>query len=380
MKIYLDNAATSRMSIKTIIKTLPFLRGEFFNSNSRYKRATVVGKKVKIARSKIAKLLNVQPTEIFFTSGGCEADSWVLKGTTVLRGKMGRIIISPFEHPAILNSCKQLENLGYEVVCAPLNEQGIIDIASFESLITDDTLLVSIMYANNEIGTIQPVKELCEIAHRHGCLFHTDAVQIIGQEEIDVTQTGVDFLSLSAHKFGGPKGMGVLYIKSSVQNQIVSLINGGEQEGGLRGGTTNVFGAIALAESLEQHLRCMRKWRRKIERNKNRIWSYLKQQGCELVGPELNSKERLPLTMGVLFPFSESLVFLFDEAGIEVSSGSACSSAASGLPRSVELIKGEVGNRGFVRFSFPYNLSFLKTQLILFKLRKIFRSQNCLIF
>lgn len=248
--IYLDNAATTPLSEKAFEAMKPYFTDVFGNANSQHAFGREAAKAVADARQTIAECIGAKPSEIYFTSCGTEADNWALKGiASQLKDKGKHIVTSVIEHPAIHTACKQLEKYGWEITYLPVDGQGFVSARDLENALREDTVLVSIMYANNEIGTVQPIGELCEIAHKHGVLFHTDAVQATGAIKYDVKELGVDLLSMSAHKFYGPKGMGALYVRNGLR--IEKLLAGGEQERAHRGGTTNTAGAVGMAVALK---------------------------------------------------------------------------------------------------------------------------------
>ncbi len=249
--IYADNAATTKLSPTALAAMIPYLTEDFGNPSSLYDFATRAKAAMEGARADVAMCLNAQPAEIFFTSGGTESDNWALRGVAEALGKKGKhILISAIEHHAVLHTGQWLKKQGFEVEELPVNEVGIVRPKTLKKALRPDTILVSVMLANNEIGTIEPIGELAAIAHENGTLFHTDAVQAVGHIPVDVKELGVDLLSLSGHKFHGPRGTGVLYIKA--KTPILPLIHGGGQERGRRSGTENVAGAVGLAAALKE--------------------------------------------------------------------------------------------------------------------------------
>ncbi len=247
--IYVDNSSTTKLSEKAYVKMLPFLRGEYGNASTTYELGRKAREAVEIAREKISKCLNVDKEEIYFVGSGTEADNMALRGIAHKNMSKGKhIITSKFEHSAILNTCKQLEKEGFKITYVDVEENGIIDVAKIKEAIKNDTILISIMYVNNEIGTIQKIDEIAKIARENNIIFHTDAVQAIPHIKIDASK--YDALSISAHKFNGPKGIGVLYLNKNVQ--VEPIIFGGHQEKGLRPGTENVSEIVGMAEALEQ--------------------------------------------------------------------------------------------------------------------------------
>ncbi len=249
-RVYLDYSATTPVDERVFEAMKPYYTEMFGNANSLHCFGREGATAVDTSRRKIAALLDVKPTEIYFTSGGTEGDNWALKGVaSAYRNKGRRIIVSSVEHAAMIASAKQLESDGFDVVFLPVDGGGRVLPEFLEKVITDDTVLVSVMTANNEIGTVQPIKELAEIAHKHGAYFHTDAVQAVGAIPIDIRGWNVDMLTFSAHKFYGPKGIGALFIKSGIKPS--KIITGGHQERSMRGGTTNVPAVVGMAAALE---------------------------------------------------------------------------------------------------------------------------------
>jgi len=326
--IYLDNAATTRVKKEVVDAMLPYFEEKFANPNSIYKISREVSKDIDNARKLLADTLGCTPNEIYFTSGGCEADSWAIKEIAKTHSNKGKhIITSSIEHHAVLESCKYLESLGYEITYLPVNEDGLISIEDLEKSIREDTILVSIMAANNEIGTIEPIKEIGDICKKHKILFHTDAVQAYGNIDINVSVMNIDLLSVSAHKIHGPKGIGLLYVKRGVM--ISPLINGGSQERGKRGGTTNSAYIIGFAKASELKFKDKEKNNEYVlnlrEHLINRILS-------EIPYSKLNGsrEKRLPGNANISFRFieGEGMLLKLDAKEIYASSGSACTSGS----------------------------------------------------
>ncbi len=328
-KVYADNAATTALSPVVLDKMMPYLTTVYGNPSSLYQTGAIAKQAVEDSRAKIASLIGAKhPSEIYFTSGGSEADNWALKGICHAQKKNGKkhIITSKFEHHAILHTCKALEKEGFEVTYLDVYENGIVKPSDVENAIREDTALVSIMYANNEIGTIQPIAEIGKICKEHKVLFHTDAVQAIGNVEIDVTQDNIDLLSLTAHKFHGPKGCGALYIRRGVRPQV--LIDGGAQERSQRAGTENVAGIVGLASALEIAVNTMQERNEKLTKMRDRlIDGLLKIERSRLNG---DREHRLMGNVNMCFEGieGESLLLKLDMAGISASSGSACTSGS----------------------------------------------------
>lgn len=326
--IYLDHAATTAVHPDVLKEMLPYFTDRFGNPSSVYGFAANNKNKLTEARETIAGALGAKPEEIYFTAGGSESDNWALKCTAEAYGVHGgHIITTKIEHHAILHTCKYLQNRGYDVTYLDVGENGLVDLNTLEAAIRPDTFLISIMFANNEIGTIEPIKEIGEIAHRHGILFHTDAVQAFGQIPIHVDGMNIDMLSASGHKFNGPKGIGFLYIKKGLK--LKSFIHGGQQERGRRAGTENVPGIVGIAKACEIAMAEMEeRMKKETELRDYLIERILK----EIPYTRLNghSKKRLPNNVNISFQFveGESILIMLDMAGICASSGSACTSGS----------------------------------------------------
>jgi len=327
-RYYLDNNATTPVDERVKEAMLPYLGEAFFNPSSVYTPAREVRKAIETARERLANLLNADPEEIIFTSGGTEADNIAIKGTAFALAEKGKhIITSAIEHPAVLNTCKFLERVGFSVSYVPVDRYGIVDMDHLKESIRDDTILISIMYANNEIGTIQPIEEIASIARERGIYFHTDAVQVIGKFPVDVKVLGVDFLALSAHKFYGPKGVGALYVRKGVRFR--PLVHGGHQERGLRGGTENVAGIVGFGEAAKIASEEM-----EVEEKRLRPLRDALENGILEKIPEVivngHPEQRLYNTLNVCIRYveGESVLLMLDREGICVSTGSACSSGS----------------------------------------------------
>lgn len=326
--VYFDNAATTRLDETVLNEMMPYLKENYGNASSIYRLGRESRKAVETAREKIANVLNCEPKEIYFTAGGSESDNTIVKGIAhAYKNKGNHIIVSKIEHPAILETCKQLEKEGFEVSYIGVDENGIINLDELKNAIKGTTILISVMFANNEIGTIQPIKEIGEIAKEHKIFFHTDAVQAVGLVKIDVKDLNIDALSMSGHKFYGPKGIGALYVKSGIN--FKKYIDGGHQERGKRAGTENVAGivgmgkAIELAyENLDEHVQKIKVLRDYYEKQVIERIPYIKING--------DIENRLPGNSNISFRFieGESLLLNLDLKGIAASSGSACSSGS----------------------------------------------------
>ena len=328
--IYADHAATTALSPAAYAAMQPWLQAQFGNPSALYRLAREPRKAVASARQAIADSIGAKPDEIFFTSGGTEADNWALTGAVFCQPNVkGKVISSCIEHHAILHTCDFLRRMGYEITLLPVDKRGVVRPESLEQHITADTRIVSIMLANNEIGTIQPIKELAEIAHRHGCLFHTDAVQGVGHIPIDVRALGVDMLSASAHKFNGPKGVGFLYIRAGLA--IEALLHGGAQEMGKRAGTENVAGIVGMAEALQEHQKCMDKEAEYVKGLAETLLDDLRKANLDFW--ENGSDNRIPGSLSLSFRDidGEALIHRLDVKGSAVSTGSACDSKSAVL-------------------------------------------------
>ena len=344
--IYADHAATTAVSPAALEAMLPYFTSGYGNPSSLYAFGQQAKSDLEEARAAVARCLNAQPEEIYFTSGGTEADNWALRGVTelmALKGrKTGHIITTAIEHHAILHTAQYLEKQGYEVTYLPVDGEGRVDPAAVEAAIRPDTILISVMAANNEIGTIEPIAEIGAIAKAHKVLFHTDAVQAVGHIPVDVQAWNVDLLSLSGHKFGGPKGVGVLYMKKPLR--LPALIQGGGQEKGRRSGTENVPGAVGLAAALSEAVDHMEAENLRLAALRDKLLDGLTKLPYTKATGSLT--HRLPGTASFVFEGveGEALLLHLDAKGICASSGSACSSAsldpshvllAIGLPHAI---------------------------------------------
>ncbi len=326
--IYADNAATTKMSKTAIDAMLPYLDRCFGNPSSLYLHGQKAKEALELARHTVARCIGAEPREILFTSGGSEADNQAILSAAHFGAAKGKhhIVSDTIEHHAVLHTLKKLEKEGFEVTYLPAHENGIIRPAELEEALRDDTCLVTIMTANNEIGTIQPIRTLGGICRKHGVPFHTDAVQAVGHIPVNVKEDNIDLLSASAHKFHGPKGVGFLYAKRGVRLQ--SLIEGGAQERGLRAGTENVGGIVAMAAALEEAVCGQEETMERLTRLRDRLIAGL----SEIPHSVLNGDAARRLPGNVNFCFEgiegESLLLLLDDKGICASSGSACTSGS----------------------------------------------------
>ncbi|MEA4815993.1 MAG: cysteine desulfurase NifS [Lachnospiraceae bacterium] len=345
--VYFDNAATTPVREEVLNEMLPYFTEDYGNASSVYSLSKKSKRAILKARERVANLIGAEPSEIIFTSGGTESDNFAIKGVAdALKEKGKHIITTSIEHHAILNSCKNLEEKGFEITYMPVDEYGMIDVSELENAIRSDTILISVMFANNEIGTIEPIKEIGEIARKKGIYFHTDAVQAAGHAKIDVNEMCIDLLSVSGHKLGAQKGIGALYVRKGVR--LKRAMDGGSQEGGMRAGTENVPAIVGLgkaAELSETELDSEEK-RLSIMRDKL-IKSILE----SIPFSRLNGhpEKRLPGNCNISFEYIDgsSLVAALDTFDICASSASACSSASHEPSHVLTAIKSEGGSLRF---------------------------------
>ncbi|WP_042705239.1 cysteine desulfurase NifS [Methanomicrobium mobile] len=325
--IYMDNAATTPVRQEVVDAMIPYMRENFGNPSSLYDIAKINREAVALARSRVARALNAEDKEIYFTSCGTESDNWAIKGTAFANRDKGKhIITSAIEHHAVLYTCQWLEKQGFEVTYLPVDEFGMVNPKDVEAAIRPDTVLITIMFANNEIGTIQPIAEIGKIAREHNVLFHTDAVQAAGHVPIDVKAMNIDMLSISGHKFNGPKGTGVLYIGKRVK--LDSLMHGGDQERKRRAGTENVAGIVGIGLALELSVKEMDATTKRLDALRKRLVDGL----LTIPKSRLNGHptKRLPNNVNVIFEYieGESILLMLNRRGICASTGSACNSAS----------------------------------------------------
>lgn len=337
-KIYMDHAATTDMLPQVRKAMDPYLMDEYGNASTEYGMGQRAQKAMEDAREKIAYRLDAHPEEIFFTSGGSESDNWVVKNVAGAKKEQGKhIITSQIEHHAILRSCEYLESLGYDVTYLPVDDYGVVDPKELKDAIRADTTLVSIMTGNNEIGTIEPITELGSIAKSKGVDFHTDAVQAVGQIPLSLAQLPVDYLSASAHKFHGPKGVGFLYVRKD--ENLPSFIHGGSQERGKRAGTENVAGIVGMAEALDIAVQEMRYTRPRLIRLRN---YFVERVLHEIADTRLNGHryQRLPgnVNFSIRGVDATALLVLMEEEGICASAGSACNTGQTRISHVIEAI------------------------------------------
>ncbi len=351
--IYFDHAATTPVDPVVLQKMLPYFTEVFGNPNSQHVFGREAVKAVDEARDTIAKIINAKPSEVYFTSGGTESDNWAMRGVALAHFSKGKhIVISPIEHAAMLATAKELKKQGFEIEFMKVDEFGVVDLQHLKKIVRDDTIFVGCMLANNEVGTIEPIKEIAQIAHAKGAVCFTDAVQAAGVLKTDVKELGVDMMSMSSHKIYGPKGVGALYVRNGLK--IGSILTGGHQERMKRGGTTNVPAIVGFAEAFKI-----------ADRDREKNFEYVSMLRDRFIDKVIASvpfiklnghrTNRLPANADFSFEYieGESILFSLDLAGIAVSSGSACSSGSL-EPSHVLLALGvdEALAHGSIRFSF----------------------------
>lgn len=326
--IYMDYAATTFVKSEVLEEMLPYFTENFGNPSSTYSLSRETRNAIDKARDRVSKAINAETNEIYFTAGGSESDNWALKGVAFANiNKGNHIITTKIEHHAVLHACEYLEKHGFDVTYLPVDEYGFVNVRDLENAITDKTILVSIMFANNEIGTIQPIKEIGSLCRQKKVLFHTDAVQAVGNTPIDVKDMNIDLLSMAAHKIYGPKGTGALYIRKGVR--IDNLVHGGGQERSRRAGTENVAGIVGLGKAIELAAANLEEHSKRLCVLRDRlIEGLLKIPYSRLNGP--TGSGRLPGNANVCFKFieGEAILLLLDNMGICASSGSACTSGS----------------------------------------------------
>ena len=370
--IYADNAATTKLDISAFEAMKPFLIDEYGNASQSYAFARKPKKALQDARETIASCIGAAPEEIFFTSGGTESDNWAIKGSALLNARKHATITSAFEHHAVLHPCEVIERCGYPVAYMWPTREGYVTTEVLKEYITSQTFLTSVMFANNEIGTVQPIKELCAIAHENGSLFHTDAVQAIGHIPVDVHDLGVDMLSASAHKFNGPKGVGFLYIRKGLK--IMSYSDGGAQESGLRAGTENVAGIVGMAVALKNNCDALEENARYVAKLESKFLDMLDTSSIEYT--RNGGKSRLPGLLSLSFPGAdgEAILHRLDLTGICISTGSACNSKSTEISHVLQAIRLEDSYaKGTIRISLGKANTEEEVETIFKALAKIFR-------
>lgn len=368
--VYADNAATTQLDKDAFEEMKPYLLEEYGNASQPYSFSRKAKLGLKEARKTIASCLNASPEEIFFTSGGTESDNWALKGVSSY-DKTRAIITSEIEHHAILNTSAAIEKMGCPVVYLAPTEEGVITTDVLKALISSNTKLVSVMSANNEVGTIQPIKELCDVAHKYGALFHTDAVQSVGHIKIDVKHLGIDMLSASAHKFNGPKGIGFLYIKNGTQ--INPYMSGGSQESGLRAGTENVASIVGMATALKKNIEQISFNTTYIKELEHQLLTKLRKiKGIDY--KKNGGENTIPGNISLSFrgQDGEMLLHRLDLRGICVSTGSACDSVnthTSHVLQAINLDKSYIN--GTIRISLGKHNTIEDVDYIVEEIKKI---------
>lgn len=370
MKVYADHAATTPCDSRVVEAMLPYFTNDFGNADSQHFFGRDTAKAVADARETVAKLIGCKPNELYFTGSGTESDNWALKGAAMHRKDRGNhVIISSIEHHAVLTAADWLENNGFRVTRLPVDSTGLVSVDELKKAIDDETIVVSVMCVNNEVGTIQPIKQLAEVAHEHGALFHSDCVQAMPYIAIDVKELGVDLMTMSGHKFYGPKGVGALYIRNGVK--LDKLICGGGQERSQRGGTTNTPAVVGMAKALQLS-------REEMDCNNLHI-AQLRNHFVDRVLAEIsyvrfngNREHCVPSIANFSFEFveGEGILMLMDFNGVAVSSGSACSSGSLD-PSHVLLAMGvpiEVSH-GSIRFSFGKDNTMEEVDYVVDKLK-----------
>ena len=348
--VYADNAATTKLDKVAFDAMSPFLMDEYGNASQPYAFARSPKKALQEARETIASWIGASPDEIFFTSGGTESDNWAIKGIVMSDEGNHTIITSSFEHHAVLHSCAALERKGHRVIYLRPDDNGVISANELREKITEDTKLVSIMFANNEIGSIQPIEDLCKIAHSKGALFHTDAVQAVGHVKIDVKSLGIDMMSASAHKFNGMKGCGFLYVHKGCQ--LPSYADGGSQESGHRAGTENIPGIVAMATALKNNCSQLDENKDRIARLEQELLRQLKETHIPFL--RNGGESILPGLVSLSFPGAdgEAILHRMDLMGICISTGSACNSQDTEISHVLKAIElNEDYAKGTIRIS-----------------------------
>ncbi len=326
--IYLDNAATTKVRQEVVDAMLPFFTENYGNASALYSVGAKAKSALTTAREQVAGVIGAKSEEIYFTAGGSEADNWALKATAeYYKDKGNHIITSKIEHHAILHTCQYLEKNGFEVTYLDVDEDGVVDLEQLKAAIRPTTILISVMFANNEIGTIEPIKEIGQIAKEHGILFHTDAVQAFGQVPINVDEMNIDMLSASGHKLNGPKGIGMLYIRKGVK--IRSFVHGGAQERKRRAGTENIPGIVGFGKACEIAVNTMKERTAKEAQLRDYLMERIEKE-IPYVKVNGSRSNRLPNNVNVCFRFieGESMLIMLDGKGICASSGSACTSGS----------------------------------------------------
>ena len=372
--IYADNAATTKLDIEAFEAMKPWLLDEYGNASQPYSFSRRPKEALKKARETIAECINASPEEIYFTSGGTESDNWAIKGVAFNNYNHRATITSAFEHHAVLRACEAIERLGYPVSYMWPDKRGVITREKLESYITDETLLVSVMFANNELGTIQPIQELCAVAHSHNALFHTDAVQAVGHVAIDVKKLGADMLSASAHKFNGPKGIGFLYIRKGLELHPYS--DGGAQENGMRAGTENIASIVGMAVALKKNVDALSANQEFIISLERMFMKKLNESNVSYI--RNGGDNTLPGIISLSFDSKdgEAILHRMDLLGISISTGSACDSKNTEISHVLQAIRlPDSLAKGTIRISLGTNNTEKDVDAIVDGLKKILVKQ-----
>ena len=371
--IYADNAATTKLDQNAFESMIPWLTDEYGNASQPYSFVRPAKKALAEAREFIASCINASPEEIYFTSGGTESDNWAIKGSAFIDSDRKRIVTSAIEHHAVLNACKAIEKVGAQVDYIKPDRDGMVTTERLSEVIADNTKLVSVMYSNNEIGTIEPISDLTSLAHQYGAWFHTDAVQAIGHIEIDVKKLGVDMLSASAHKFNGPKGVGFLYVKNGIQ--LLSHNDGGAQERGMRAGTENVAGIVGMAVALKENCNHIEENSKYISALEDRLMNGIKTLDFIRNG----SPNHIPGNVSLSFKYAdgEAILHRMDLMRICISTGSACDSVNTQISHVIKAIGvPEDYSRGTIRISLGKHNTMDEVDIIVDSLIRIVRDMQ----
>lgn len=349
--IYADNAATTKLDAEAFEAMKPFLLESFANPSQPYLFSHAAKEAIKTARQTIAACIHAEPEEIFFTSGGTESNNWAIKGIALFNSNLRETLTTQIEHHAVLRACEALEKLGFPVAYMRVSSEGVLSPEMLRRYVTEKTNLVSVMYANNEIGSIQPIHELCSVAHDAGALFHTDAVQAVGHCHIDVKELGIDMLSASAHKFNGPKGIGFLYVKNGTQ--LRPIMSGGSQEAGMRAGTENVASIIAMASALCKNCSHIEETQSKLRVLEKILLNRLKDASVSFMRNGSENHLAGHLNLSFKYADGEALLHRLDLMGICVSTGAACDSKSAQISHVLRAVNlDERYAKGSIRITF----------------------------